>query len=252
MELGSTPEVCPHRQEGATGKKANSANNPMVNNPHTHNAESSESQQGQRSNVPTPLSRVRQDKGAEYRASRASHQPASAKKSVRLGLLNTKTPRSQKRSSASSKAEKVTIWLKSSVKAELERIAKQETLSLSATGAAFLEKAIQSNLHEQHGALLETIITQAIGRGMRAYSNRIVMLLIRVAFDTGQTRALVTNVLQRQPGITPELLNTILDGSSNTAKRNITTRTPQLENLIEELEKVFTQAGGGENTTGNT
>ena len=108
-------------------------------------------------------------------------------------------------------------------------------------GAAFLETAIQQGIHAQHGALLETVIDQSIRRGMRSYSNRIAMLLIRVAFDAGQTRALVTNILTRLPGVTPEILTTILDGSARTAKRNITRQTPQLETLIEELDTLFTE-----------
>lgn len=213
----------------------------MTYTDHTHNPAFSQARPDQRPNAQQFFQNVRQDKGAEYRASPASLQPASETENARAQGLNTEKERSQNRPSTHSKAEKVTIWLHPKVKAELERIAESEGLSISATGAVFLEKAIQSSLHEQHGALLEPIITQAIVRSMRAYSNRLAMLLVRVAFSSEQTRALVTNVLRRQPGVTPELLNTILDGSSNTAKRNITTRTPQLEEIIRELEEMIIQ-----------
>jgi hypothetical protein len=46
--------------------------------------------------------------------------------------------------------------------------------------------------------------------------------LVRVAFDAGQTRSLVTNVLGRQPGVTPEILQMILENSNKTARGNIT------------------------------
>ena len=72
---------------------------------------------------------------------------------------------------------------------------------------------------------------------MAKYSTRIALLLVRVAFESGQTRALVTNILGRQPGVSPELLNTILDGSGKTAKGNITRKTPQLAAILEEVEK---------------
>lgn len=211
----------------------------MTYTDHIHNPTFSQARTDQRPNAQQFFQNVRQDKGAEYRASPASLQPASETKNTRAHGLNTEKERSQNRPSTHSKAEKVTIWLPPKVKAELERIAESENLSISATGAAFLEKAIQSSLHEQHGALLETVISQAIGRSMRAYSNRIALLLVRVAFDAGQTRALVANVLRRMPGVTPELLNTILDGSMNMAKRNITTRTPQLEELVKEMEAML-------------
>jgi hypothetical protein len=46
----------------------------------------------------------------------------------------------------------------------------------------------------------------------------------------------VTNILGRQPGVTPDMLKSILDGSSKTAKGNITRKTPQLTELIEAVE----------------
>jgi hypothetical protein len=91
-------------------------------------------------------------------------------------------------------------------------------------------------LHIQHAVLLQPIIEQAIRKQMRGISTRLAWLLVRVAFDAGQTRSLVTNVLGRQPGVTPEILQTILDNSGKTAKGNITRRTPQLTELIEAVE----------------
>src|SRR2546421_479939 len=71
---------------------------------------------------------------------------------------------------------------------------------------------------------------------MRSYSSRIAMLLVRVAFASEQTRGIVTNILGRQPGVTSDVLTTILDGSSNTAKGNITRKTPQLTELMDAVE----------------
>jgi hypothetical protein len=67
---------------------------------------------------------------------------------------------------------------------------------------------------------------------MRGISTRLAWLLVRVAYDSGQTRSLVTNVLGRQPGVSPEILKTILENSNKTARGNITRRTPQLTELI--------------------
>jgi hypothetical protein len=144
--------------------------------------------------------------------------------------------RSQKPPKAANKTAKVTLWIKPIVKQELERMARREGLSLSAAGAAFLEEALRQKLHIQHAVLLQPIIEQAIRKQMRGISTRLAWLLVRVAFDAGQTRSLVTNVLGRQPGVTPEILSTILDNSSKTARGNITRRTPQLTELIEAVE----------------
>jgi hypothetical protein len=54
-----------------------------------------------------------------------------------------------------------------------------------------------------------------------------------------KSRGLVTNILGRQPGVTSSVLNEILDGSSKAAKGKITHRTPQLKELIAEVEQWF-------------
>jgi hypothetical protein len=129
------------------------------------------------------------------------------------------------------------------VKAELQRRAERNNLSLSATGGALLEKAVQESIDMEYGALLEPVIREAIGRQMRSYSSRIALLLVRVAFSAEQTRALVTNILDRQPGVDPDVLSTLLDHSANVAKRKITAKTPQLQRIIAEVESWFTERG---------
>jgi hypothetical protein len=91
----------------------------------------------------------------------------------------------------------------------------------------------------QYGALLQPIIESAIRQQMRSMSTRLAFLLVRVAFASEQTRGLVTNVLGKQQGVTPAVLNEILDGSSKAAKGKITHCTPQLEELIAEVERWF-------------
>jgi hypothetical protein len=62
---------------------------------------------------------------------------------------------------------------------------------------------------------------------------------VRIAFDSGQTRSIVTNILGLQPDITPDLLRVIIDESDKRAKTNITRKTPQMEELITALSKWF-------------
>jgi hypothetical protein len=90
---------------------------------------------------------------------------------------------------------------------------------------------------------LQPIIESAIRQQMRSMSTRLAFLLVRVAFASEQTRSLVTNVLGRQQGVTTAVLNEILDGSSKAAKGKITHCTPQLEELIAEVEQWFHDTG---------
>lgn len=137
---------------------------------------------------------------------------------------------------------KLTTWVQPGVKRELERIAKAEGLSLSRTGAAALEDWLAERLHVQHAAILQPIIEQAITKQMRAYSSRLAMLLVRSMFASEQTRALATNILSRQQGVTDQVLEEILNGTSDTARRNITRVTPQLATLLREVERWLMQS----------
>ena len=146
------------------------------------------------------------------------------------------------RSPAKRQTVKLTTWIKPGVKTELQRIASAEGLSLSRTGAAALEEWLAGRLQVQYAGILQPIIEQAIAKQMRAYSSRIAMLLVRSMFTSEQTRALVTNILTRQQGINQSVLEDILNGTSNTAKRNIKQITPQLATLVAEVEQWLAQA----------
>ena len=82
------------------------------------------------------------------------------------------------------------------------------------------------------------MIEQAIAKEMRAYSSRIAMLLVRSLFTSEQTRAIAYNILTQAAGLTqPTKVDDIMDGSRDTAKRNIAQVTPELATLITEIEQ---------------
>jgi hypothetical protein len=179
---------------------------------------------------------VGQDKRAFTRARIPSPQPARSHIPMRAQPTDTKTPRSQNPPIAKRRTVQLTLWTNPIVKAEIQRIAKREGLSVSAVGAAFLEKALQQNADLEYGALLRPIIETAIQANLQTMSTRLALLLVRVAFATEQTRSLVTNILSRQPNISAETLTDILDRSAEAAKGKITRKTPQLEKLIAEVK----------------
>src|SRR5438105_8232349 len=141
------------------------------------------------------------------------------------------------RSPAKRQTVKLTTWVKTAVQNEFQRIAEAEGLSLSRTGAAALEQWVAQQSHIQHRGIFQPMIEQAIAKEMRAYSSRIAMLLVRSMFASEQTRALATNILGRQPGVTQPVLDHILDGTSDTARRNITRVTPQLATILTEIDQ---------------
>ncbi len=147
---------------------------------------------------------VRQDKARIASARTATPQPAAVQPPLRAKGLNRNTPRSTNGNSAKTTTVHLDLWVSPIVKAELKRIADQEGLSMSATGAALLAGAIRQKLHLQQGVLIAPLIKQAIRDQMQGISNRLAFLLARTAFSSEQTRSLVTNVLGRQSGMTGE------------------------------------------------
>src|SRR5437762_1684853 len=214
----------------------------MTNTVHTQFTQNSLPRRLQHSEVVTTLRSVGQDNPAPPPAPSPMPQPAPRQKDTRTAPKDAQTQSPHRKKTRLGKDIQLNLWVRPVVKAELERVAKRESVSVSAAGEALLEKALQQDISTQHSALLDTIIQKAIAKQMRSYSTRIALLLVRVAFAGEQTRSIVTNILSRHPGVTQDMLTRILNGSSNAAKRNITRKTPQLETIINEVEQWFTQA----------
>ena len=161
---------------------------------------------------------------------------------MRSHELETKNSRSQNHSNPKRKTVPLQLWVKPVVKAEIQRTAEREGLSASKVGAAFLEQSIQSDIRTQHEALLYPIIRQIIREELRAFGNRLVFFLMRIAFASEQSRILITNVLDRvlrREGAPEQTLTNLVDQSNKLARRNIIQKTPQIKTLLEEWENSF-------------
>jgi hypothetical protein len=137
-----------------------------------------------------------------------------------------------------------TTHVKPGVKAELQRIAQAEGLTTSRVGAVAIEDWLARRSHIQHRGIFQPMIEHAIAKEMRAYSSRIALLLVRSLFASEQTRAIAYNILRKQPGLTDEKVDDIMDGSKNTAKRNIRHVSPELAPIIPVIEQWLEQGAG--------
>jgi hypothetical protein len=185
---------------------------------------------------------VGQDKAALMRDRTASSQVAPCQRSLRSESSANRTTRSNHGSGDRRRTVELSLWVEPVVKDEIVRRARRNGLSISATGGALLRRAMQQSIDMEYGALLEPIIRQEIRKQMSAYSSRIALLLVRVAFAAEQTRNLVTNILARQPGVAPDVLDALLDHSANAAKGKITAKTPQLQRILDEVKSWFTES----------
>jgi post-segregation antitoxin (ccd killing protein) len=148
----------------------------------------------------------------------------------------TKMTRSKKPITTQNRKVQIGVWVDPIVKEELERRAKGSGLSISATANALIARALQQTIDMQYGSLLEPTIQNAIEKEMHSYSSRVNRLLARQVLAAEQTRAIVVNVLGRQPGMTREILDHILEESAAHARKKLAQQTPELENALKEVE----------------
>jgi hypothetical protein len=194
---------------------------------------------------------VRQDKRGFSSARTASYQPARTDIPMRADQLNTKTARSQNSFIPSGPKEQLCLWVDPIVKAEIYRRAKREGLYPSTVGANLLKKGLQADLDMEYGALLTPVFESVLKRYMRARDNRLASLLVRACIAIEQTRSISVNVLGRQPAksantLKPDVLNDILDRSLDDAKKKLTNRSPELKDLIKELNSYLLDQEKGE------
>ena len=131
----------------------------------------------------------------------------------------------------------MTFWVDPKAAAEIRRKAKDSKLSVSAVGAGYLEHMVGQDIQRQYAALLQPMVEQAIRKQMNRLVTFLVTLLIPMHCNTGQTKRLAVNIigrLQDNPQMNEQVVNNILDESSQAARTDLKRRSPQLASLIQE------------------
>jgi len=200
-----------------------------------------------------PLRGVWQDKGAPTRGRAATAQPVVHKNSARTRGLNTASPRSQNYSKKR-RTVQISGWCRPQLKAELERIAKEQGLSLSQVVVSGLEQWALWNIHEQQEAFFYPKLRQIMREEREASENRIVFFLMRIAIASEQSRILTTELLKRflfflfgrnaqqtrnTPGGEPsamETLDAIRDKSYDMARANVFRKSTEMKSMLAEWE----------------
>src|SRR5881227_733557 len=178
---------------------------------------------------------VWQDKDAPGRVRVASSQPVMVDDTPRTPPQNTKSTRVQNRANRR-KLVQVASWVDEPIREQLLHIAQSEGLSMSQTIAALLREILRQRFHKQQAATLPQLIDQAVAKSHRSMATRLSWLLVRIAFDIGQTRVLATNTLGMQEGMTQDSLKEILKTADKRTKANLTRKTPQIIDLMEAVE----------------
>lgn len=193
----------------------------------------------------TTLRSVGPDNPAHPPAPLATPQPAPLKNTTRTAPNRENTNTTHRKKTHLGKDVQLNLWVRPVVKAELERVAKREGVSVSAAGEALLENALQTDITTQHGTLLETILDTSIGRHLRVYSDRNAGLQARTIQKAEMVFQIVTNILARMPGMDESHMERILNDSDDAARASIKRMTPKEKQVIADEKVEFEQKGGG-------
>jgi len=135
------------------------------------------------------------------------------------------------------RTKQVAGWVPPHIKAEIQRLAKLKGWSESKTVSTLLDGALQRKLGEEYATILSATLEDTILKANRALATRFAFLLVRIAFDAGQTRVLATNTLGRKEGMTEDTLKEILATADKRTKANLTRKSPQLSELVHTVEE---------------
>jgi hypothetical protein len=190
--------------------------------------------------------RGRQDNPTPPRDRTASPQPASLKKIIRPhpNALDTELTRPGRPKQRQTKP--TTIHLKLRVSAALARKAAELGLSVSATGAALIEWALQQSIYQQNTATMDSAIDKGIGRHMKVHSDREASLLARLIQKAELIFQIDTQILSRQPGVDGKQLEELMQEADEQARASIT-RTTLSEKKVVSDEKAAFEKGGSIN-----
>jgi hypothetical protein len=155
---------------------------------------------------------------------------------MRTRPLTTKMTRSKQIIKDQKRKVQIGVWVDPIVKDEIERRAKREGLTVSATASALIARALQQTIDMEYGPLLVPAIKEAVEKNLQKRFIGINRMLARQTLAAEQTKAVSINVLGRQPGMTQKILDHILEESAAYARRKLTQQAPELEKVLRELE----------------
>jgi hypothetical protein len=136
----------------------------------------------------------------------------------------------------------VTLWVSPSEKAELERLAQQEGLSVSQTGRTILVDGLRQRLRIEREVLAQPILEQTIHKEISRLIGKLSLLLGQGMFEAGQMRRLFVNHLYRnvthaEQKLTKEAFYELLDTCREETIKNMFSRTRHNSEVVAAIAK---------------
>jgi hypothetical protein len=196
---------------------------------------------------------VVQDSRVVPRVRVVADEPVAVSDPARTSASDTPIPRTKYRSTKR-RLRQLATWVENPIVLQIKEIASSYTpfpVSLSTAIRDLLKEILQQKFEKARAATLPTIIMKAVFKAIRSLSNRLVYFAIRNTIAAEQTRILTIDLYRRQlqkDGVPAGKIQEKIDQSSQMARKNVLTMTPQLKKLIAEWEALFPieEPNGGE------
>ncbi len=131
----------------------------------------------------------------------------------------------------------VTLWVNPSEKAELQRLAGQEGLSISQTGRTILVDGLRAKLRLEREVLAQPVLEATIHKEIGRLISKLSLLLGNGMFETGQMRRLFVNHLYRSvidpsQKLTKEAFYNLLDTCREETIKHMFAKTRQNTEVV--------------------
>ncbi len=181
-----------------------------------------------------PTGGVGQDNGAMNSARPKQAEPARWEETSRAHqcceyITPPDASFSPQKRAAKTHREKITAWVPRPLGQEVKRVAAVHQVSVSIVATRFLELGTLHSLHTQQAALLQPLVEQAVCQGQHEQTDLLKQqnqVLRQALYRISQTWQYAANILPRLDGMTPELLQEIVDSSNEAAKRDLRRLSP--------------------------
>src|SRR5207248_10190178 len=96
---------------------------------------------------------------------------------------------------------------------------------------------------------LDATIERSIAKSSRSFASRMAFLLVWIIYDVGDIKALASNTLGMQKGVSPELLTDIFKQANRNTQAALKRKRPELSPFVEAVEQWLAAA---QETAGET
>jgi hypothetical protein len=120
---------------------------------------------------------------------------------------------------------------------QLKEHARSKRLSMSEAVRGLLREIMLQKLEKQQAAALPELIERAVRRANSRMAAGMASFLVRIVFELGDIKALSSNTLGLQPGVTEKLLKDILANADQSTRHSLKRKNPKLTPLITAVEE---------------